>query len=69
LNKANFPQGRKAGSGSWAGFAKLYYFIDPTAMKAGTVATSLLPFMDRTVLTLFDAVECEWAVYVRSIVS
>jgi methyl acetate hydrolase len=57
MNLHDSPSGRKAGSGSWAGLGNIFYWIDPSAGKLGVVMTSLLPFMDESVLDLTDALE------------
>ena len=49
--------GRKAGSGSWAGLGNLYYWIDPSAGKAGISGTSVLPFMDTDGLKVAEELE------------
>ncbi|KAJ9620674.1 hypothetical protein H2204_012229 [Knufia peltigerae] len=57
LNHIDMPHGRKAGSASWCGLGNLYYWIDPSSKRAGMVGTSVLPFLNPTVLHLFDEVE------------
>ena len=57
LNHEDLPYGRKAGSGAWAGLGNLYYWVDPKTGIAGMVVTSVLPFLDPTVTTLFDELE------------
>ncbi|KPI40759.1 Acyltransferase LovD [Cyphellophora attinorum] len=57
LNLEDVPGGRKSYSGMWAGLGNLFFFIDRKSDRAGLVATSVLPFMDDGVLTLFEAVE------------
>lgn len=57
VNLQDVPNGRKAGSGMWAGLGNLYYWIDPKSNIAGMVMTSLLPFMDVKVLELSDALQ------------
>ncbi|KIW18261.1 hypothetical protein PV08_02549 [Exophiala spinifera] len=57
LNHEDLPFGRKKGSGGWAGLGNLYYWIDPTANVAGIIGTGTLPFMNPTVLKLFDELE------------
>ena len=61
LNLEALPKGRNAGSGQWVGLGNTYYWMDPKAGKLGLVVSSILPFMDRDVLCLFD--ELERAVY------
>ncbi|KAL6252457.1 hypothetical protein RBB50_000176 [Rhinocladiella similis] len=57
LNHVDMPHGRKAGSAAWCGLGNLYYWIDPSSKIAGMVGTSVLPFLNSTVLHLFDEVE------------
>lgn len=61
LNAEDTPNGRKAGSGAWAGLGNLYWWIDPKAGKLGLLMSAVLPFMDVEVKHLFD--ELERAVY------
>lgn len=61
LSLEDSPQGRSAGSGSWAGLGNLYYWLDPKKGKLGFVMSAILPFMDKEVLYLFE--ELERAVY------
>lgn len=56
-NIDDVPGGRKAGSGAWAGISNHYYWVDPTSGKLGLVLTSVLPFMDKEVLDVFDRFE------------
>lgn len=56
-NIDDVPGGRKAGSGAWAGLSNHYYWVDPTSGKLGLLMTSLLPFMDKEVLDIFDQFE------------
>ena len=57
LNLEDLPNGRRQGSGAWAGMSNCYYWMDPTAGRLAVVVTCVLPFMDRDVLHLFDALE------------
>ena len=57
LNLEESPKGRKAGSGQWAGLGNLYYWLDPKDGKLGLVMSGVLPFLDREILHLFDALE------------
>jgi methyl acetate hydrolase len=57
LNLDAKPGERSAMSGAWAGLGNLYYWIDPIGGRVGMVASSLLPFMDSTMLELLDALE------------
>ncbi len=57
LNLEDVKNGRKAGSGSWAGLGNLYYWIDPKGGLTGLIMTSVLPFLDLKVLELFAEME------------
>ncbi|KIX99520.1 uncharacterized protein Z520_05096 [Fonsecaea multimorphosa CBS 102226] len=57
MNHDDLPYGRKAGSGAWAGLGNLYYWIDPTTGIAGMICSSILPFLNPTVMRLFDELE------------
>jgi hypothetical protein len=56
INNENVPGRRSKGSGAWAGMFNLYDCVDPRAGKLGVVFTNLLPFLDPTVLGLFNKV-------------
>jgi methyl acetate hydrolase len=56
-NEEDVPGGRKKGSGFWAGLGNLYYWIDPTSGIAGMIGTSLMPFLDGEILSLFESME------------
>ena len=57
INHEDLPYGRNAGSGAWCGLGNLYYWIDRKAGIAGMVCSSILPFLNPTVTTLFDELE------------
>jgi len=57
LNMADAPQGRSAGSMSWAGLANTYFWIDPRQKVGGVIMTQILPFGDPTVLRLYNEFE------------
>lgn len=61
INTKPTPQGRSAGSLSWAGLANSYYWIDPVKKLTGAVSTQILPFYDAPVVQLFG--DLETAVY------
>ena len=61
INNQRTPQGRAAGSLSWAGLANSYYWIDPVSRLTGAVSTQILPFYDAAVVQLFQ--DLESAVY------
>ena len=47
INIDPVPDGRKAGSLTWAGLFNTYYWIDPTMRIAGVIMMQILPFADR----------------------
>ena len=51
------PDGRSAGTLSWAGLRNTYYWLDPVKRVAGVIMTQILPFADPQVLTLYRAFE------------
>jgi methyl acetate hydrolase len=51
------PDGRSAGSVTWAGIFNTYYWLDPVKRIAGVIMTQILPFADRQVLELLGAFE------------
>jgi CubicO group peptidase (beta-lactamase class C family) len=57
LNIEDTRYGRKQGSGQWAGLGNLYYWVDPTSGLLGLIMSSVLPFFDKEVLYLYDALE------------
>ncbi len=57
LDLVKSPQGRSAGSLSWAGLANTYYWIDPTKRVVGIWGTQLFPFYDPTVMAELSAFE------------
>lgn len=57
LNNEAMPNGRSQGSGAWAGLGNCYYWVDPVAGKLGFIVSAVLPFFDKDVLHLFDALE------------
>jgi methyl acetate hydrolase len=57
LNHEDLPYGRKAGSGGWAGLGNLFYWVDPKTGIAGMIASSILPFLNPTIMSLFDELE------------
>lgn len=61
LNPEGSLKGRCAGSGFWAGLGNSYSWIDPKKGKLGHLVSQVLPFMEPSLLRLFD--ELERAVY------
>jgi methyl acetate hydrolase len=57
LNMQPGPNGRSAGSVSWAGLGNLYYWLDPARRAAGLIMTQILPFADPAVLRLYGEFE------------
>jgi len=51
------PNGRSAGSISWAGLLNCYFWLDPVKHVSGTLFTQILPFYDDRVVALYGAVE------------
>jgi len=52
INLDPVPDGRKAGSLTWAGLYNTYYWIDPAARIAGVIMMQILPFADGRALNL-----------------
>ena len=57
INPETGPDGRAAGSLSWAGLTNCYYWIDPASNIAGLVLMQFLPFADTAALRVLAAVE------------
>lgn len=60
---ADLPGMRRAGTGSWAGLANCYYWIDRAAGVSGIVLTQVLPFFDEPIVTA--SLQFEAAVYAQ----
>jgi CubicO group peptidase (beta-lactamase class C family) len=58
INMQPGPNGRSAGSLTWAGLLNTYYWIDPTKRIAAVFMTQVLPFADRPALSLYGQFEC-----------
>lgn len=58
LNLEAGPNGRSAGTMTWAGLRNTYYWLDPIKRVTGLVMTQILPFADPQVLALYRAFEC-----------
>ena len=54
INIDPVPDGRNAGSLTWAGLFNTYYWIDPTMRIAGVIMMQILPFADRRPLRPID---------------
>jgi hypothetical protein len=57
LNREAGPNGRSAGSLTWAGLRNTYYWLDPVRQVTGLIMTQILPFADPQVLALYRAFE------------
>lgn len=59
INAESGPNGRSAGSVSWAGLLNCYFWIDPVKHVTGALFTQILPFYDERVVALYGAFERE----------
>jgi CubicO group peptidase (beta-lactamase class C family) len=57
INTKPGPNGRSAGSYSWAGLLNCYYWIDPVKKATGAMFTQLLPFYDPSIVRLYGEFE------------
>jgi CubicO group peptidase (beta-lactamase class C family) len=57
INTRPGPNGRAAGSISWAGLLNCYFWLDPTTRVTGALFTQILPFYDERVVALYGAFE------------
>lgn len=57
LNMQPGPNGRSAGTVSWAGIFNSYYWLDPARRIAGVILTQMLPFADPAMLRLLGEFE------------
>jgi methyl acetate hydrolase len=57
LNLEPGPNGRSAGTVSWAGLGNLYYWLDPARRVAGVIMTQILPFADPAAVRLYGKFE------------
>jgi CubicO group peptidase (beta-lactamase class C family) len=57
LNMEDSPNGRAAGSMSWAGLANSYFWIDRKKQVGGVIITQILPFGDPQVLAIYEGFE------------
>src|SRR6516164_6877381 len=51
------PNGRSAGSVTWAGVYNTYYWLDPQKRIAGVFMTQILPFVDHKAVALYGEFE------------
>jgi CubicO group peptidase (beta-lactamase class C family) len=61
VNAQQGPNGRSAGTLTWAGLFNTYYWIDPQKHVTGVILTQILPFADHNAVKLYG--EFESAVY------
>jgi CubicO group peptidase (beta-lactamase class C family) len=59
INTQPGPNGRSAGSISWAGLLNCYFWLDPVRHVTGTLFTQVLPFYDERVVAPYGAFERE----------
>jgi CubicO group peptidase (beta-lactamase class C family) len=57
INTQPGPNGRAAGSISWAGLLNCYFWLDPVRQVTGALFTQILPFYDERVVALYGAFE------------
>ncbi|QWG20752.1 beta-lactamase family protein [Bradyrhizobium sediminis] len=57
INVDPVPDGRNAGSLTWAGLFNTYYWIDPTMRVAGVIMMQILPFADPQALKAYRQFE------------
>ncbi len=57
INMQPVPDGRSAGSLTWAGLFNTYYWIDPKLRIAAVFMTQVLPFADRRALRVYRQFE------------
>jgi CubicO group peptidase (beta-lactamase class C family) len=57
INPQPGPNGRSAGSASWAGLLNSYFWLDPVKRVAGAMFTQVLPFYDRRIVDLLGEFE------------
>jgi methyl acetate hydrolase len=57
LNMEPGPNGRSAGTASWAGLFNSYYWLDPVRRVTGVIMTQILPFADPAVVRLYGEFE------------
>ena len=57
INMQPGPNGRSAGSMTWAGLFNTYYWIDPAKRVAAVFMTQVLPFADRRALHIYGRFE------------
>jgi methyl acetate hydrolase len=59
INELAGPNGRSAGSISWAGLLNCYFWLDPVKKVTGAMFTQILPFFDPAVVSVYGNFERE----------
>ncbi len=57
INPQDVPQGRRAGTLSWAGIANAHYWVDPTAGICAVLFAQHLPFAHPEIIATLTAFE------------
>jgi methyl acetate hydrolase len=57
INTLPGPNGRSAGSLTWAGIYNTHYWLDPQKRVAGVILTQILPFADQKAVKLYGEFE------------
>jgi CubicO group peptidase (beta-lactamase class C family) len=57
VNAQQGPNGRSAGTLTWAGLFNTYYWIDPQKRVTGVILTQILPFADDQAVRLYREFE------------
>jgi methyl acetate hydrolase len=57
VNAQQGPNGRRAGTLTWAGLFNTYYWIDPQKRVTGVILTQILPFADHKTVKLYGEFE------------
>jgi methyl acetate hydrolase len=57
INMQPGPDGRSAGTLTWAGIYNTYYWIDPAKRVAGVIMTQVLPFADQRAVKVYGQFE------------
>jgi CubicO group peptidase (beta-lactamase class C family) len=57
VNAQQGPNGRSAGTLTWAGLFNTYYWIDPQKHVTGVILTQFLPFADHRAVRLYGEFE------------
>jgi CubicO group peptidase (beta-lactamase class C family) len=57
INTQPGPNGRSAGSASWAGLLNCYFWLDPVKRVTGAIFTQTLPFYDPGIVKLYGEFE------------